>query len=286
MAVRREVAGLPVGAGDHTEPQARRHRVGGRRGQRTPDRRPRVAEPETVPVGRFWSEAAPVDLDGMVALRTGLDGTGGHHRAEPRITGHLPVDADPWPEPRSWPCGAGSCGRGYPPWRIHLSTIRRLEKVFARSSRVLRLGTTLRSGRELPASAALGRARQARCGYAGYPGGDPDPGPGPGPGGRRCDRRTTRMTMTAMSTTSRQQQVPSKPNPRTRGARRVSSAPTASASGLVCTQERTGASNALIRSAFPVGHAGSTARTATLPRTAADAPRVPCPGLASRPRRR
>src|SRR6266511_202677 len=68
MAVRREVAGLPVGAGDHTEPQARRHRVGGRRGQRTPDRRPRVAEPETVPVGRFWSEAAHVDLDGMVAL--------------------------------------------------------------------------------------------------------------------------------------------------------------------------------------------------------------------------
>ena len=94
VPVRAEVAGLPVAARDHPEPQVVHDGVAGRRSHGPADRGGGGAEAEPVPVAGGRAQPADVDLDGVVALRPGADRAAGDDRRERGIGGDLPGDAD------------------------------------------------------------------------------------------------------------------------------------------------------------------------------------------------
>ncbi len=116
MAVRREVAGLPVGAGHHAEPQPGHRGVGGRGGAGAGDGRVGAARGEAEPVVGGRAQAAYVRLDGVVGGGGGEDGAPRDDVGERPVAGdgpaHLGVRAD---------AGAGvASGAGVT--RVHSST--------------------------------------------------------------------------------------------------------------------------------------------------------------------
>ncbi len=90
VAVRREPAGLQVGARDDAEPEVAGRRAAARRGAGAADPAARavVGEPVVVPGRRL--QAGHVDLDGVVAARAGAEPAAAHDLAEAGVGGDLP----------------------------------------------------------------------------------------------------------------------------------------------------------------------------------------------------
>lgn len=91
VAVGGEVAGLPVGAGDHAEADPCGRRLVGRGGQGASGGGDGGAGGEPVPVRRLRLEPAHVHLDRVVGGGARGDGTGGDHVGEVLVGGHLPA---------------------------------------------------------------------------------------------------------------------------------------------------------------------------------------------------
>lgn len=109
VAVGGEVAGLPVGAGDHAEADPCGRRLVGRGGQGASGGGDGGAGGEPVPVRRLRLEPAHVHLDRVVGGGARGDGTGGDHVGEVLVGGHLPAHLGGRAE-----TGTGHClgGRG------------------------------------------------------------------------------------------------------------------------------------------------------------------------------
>ncbi len=119
-AVGAEPAGLPVGAGDDPEPEVVGDGVPGGRGAGTAGAAglARAAEAVEVPLRR--AEAVDVDLDGVVAVRAGLEAAPADDVAELAVGGDLPGDGDAGTAARAGSAGVGGGDAGPEQDRVRL----------------------------------------------------------------------------------------------------------------------------------------------------------------------